>query len=113
MSGPSASQLTIMRGQRTASLRETCVLTPAVAEGDTLVSTSLVCAINPAQGGIDGGAGVPLSRRPKYSVVLPYGTEIHTGDRFTWNGKTLEIAEVVEPKTNAMAVHADCIEIRT
>lgn len=106
----STAQLTQMRAQRTASLTATCVLTPAVADGDTPVATSYRCSVVRPKGSMDGGGGAPINRRPRFHVTFPWGTTIRTGDRFTWSGKSMEIAEVTDIEVFSLAVHADCVE---
>jgi hypothetical protein len=113
MFAPTDAQLTQMRAQRTASLRDTCVVTPAVADGGTPVPFTVACTVFVPQGGMDGGGTGTLSRRARRSVTFPWGTSIKTGDRFTWFDKTLEVADVTDTKTYSMAVHADCVQVTT
>lgn len=108
----SAAQITQMRAQRTASLTETCVLTPAVASGDTATPETLRCTVVYPKGGMDGGGMAPINRKPRFNVTFPWGTTIRPKDRLTWGDKTLEIAEVEDVEVYSLAVHADCVEIR-
>ena len=109
----SDAQLVQMRLQRTASLRDACAITPAVATGQTAVVNTVACAVASPQGGKNGGGGGSLARQPQFVVTFPWGTRIATADRFVWRNRTLEIAEVQDERTYSTAVHADCIEVTT
>jgi hypothetical protein len=123
MSGLSTDELTQMRADAATTLGDTVdIKRPSltndayggVSLAPSTVATGVACRVVPYS---SKNAGMQiLSERPEgvmmWTVVMPYGTSVQSGDQLLYGSRTLDVIDVDSPRSYEATTICFCKEFR-
>ena len=102
--------------QEGEGMPDTCVIKRRVMASDgfgghtqaslTTVASDVPCRITPSQVMVAGGQADRKLELEKWSVRVPYGTDIQDRDLIEWQSVTIQVEEVKSPRSYSTAISA-------